>query len=128
MKQIQVSAMVPAKQMEDGSTRAQIGPYTVAVNFGETAVESIQMFGDESVNSNAERQAAVTLQANMRAGMLRGETQEQLQTRLNTWKLGVAAAKVTVDPEQAFLAKYAAASPEERKAMRAKLEAAATAK
>jgi len=48
-----------------------------------------------------------------------------MQIRLGVAKMGVATAKGQVDPEQAFLARYASATPEQRKEMEKKLRAAA---
>jgi hypothetical protein len=58
--------------------------------------------------------------------MKKGETQEQLQARLGSAKMGVAARGVVVDPIQAYIAKFAAATPDEKKRMLAELQANAS--
>ena len=98
---------------------------TVMVNFGETAEESIEMFGSDAVNSNAWGNAAVTIQAGIRAGHKAGLTDEQIQDKYNEWKLGVAIAKSTADPLMASLAKFKLMPPEEQAEYLEKLRDAA---
>jgi hypothetical protein len=127
-KKMPVSAVVPERKDSDGNvTQAQLGPCTVEVEFGETAEESISMFGDEAVNSNAFANWRVILQANIRSALKRGETEGDIQSRLAGAKLGVAQAGGKVDVEAAFKAKFASASPEERKKMIAQLKELAAA-
>ena len=122
MKDLQVSATVPARPAKgDKPAQPQIGPFTITVKTGETAKEKIEMFGDAPVSSNADSNWTVVLQSAMRAGMRRGETQAQLQARLGGSKMGVAATKAAIDPKQAWLAAYQAATPAERKKMKADL-------
>ena len=115
MKDLSVTAKVPANK-EKGTP--ELGPATIVVKTGETAAESIKMFGDEAVKSNSDANWIVTLQGNIRSGLRRGETPEQIQARLGSAKMGVAASKAQADPKQAWLAQYAAATPEERKKMK----------
>jgi hypothetical protein len=115
---MKVQAQVPEKKDAAGVvTQKQIGPFTIEVPMGSTAAEDIQLFGDEVVKSNFESNVTVTIQSNMRAGMKKGETQEQLQARLASYKPGVAAKGVVVDPVQAYLAQFASATPEKQAAM-----------
>jgi hypothetical protein len=109
MKALSVSAQVPANKEKN---TPQLGPVTVTVQTGETAAEKIQMFGDEAVSSNADANWVVTLQSNIRAGLKKGETQDQVQARLASAKMGVSAKGATVDPTQAYQAQFLAASPE----------------
>lgn len=120
MEKLQVTATVPAKD-----DKPQIGPFTITVDTGSDANELIAMFGPEAVKTNAENNWVVTLQANMRAGMKRGETQEALQARLGSAKMGVAQKGVKVDPVQVYLAQFAAATPEKQAEMLAELQARA---
>jgi hypothetical protein len=121
-KKIEVAALVPEKKDAQGKVvTPQLGPVTVEVEYGDTAAESIQLFGDEAVNSNAFANWRVTLQANIRGGLKRGETPEAIRARLAGAKMGVAVAGAKVDSEQAYIAKFMAANPEERKQMIQKL-------
>ena len=123
MKSMTVVANVPEKKDAAGKmVQKAMGPYSVTVQTGETAVESIKAFGDEAVKSNSDANWAVTLQSNMRAGMKRGETQEQLQARLGTAKMGVAQAGGRVDPVQAYLAMFQSATPEKQAEMLVELK------
>jgi hypothetical protein len=124
-QKLQVTAKVPANKTKG---TPELGPATIEVTTGATAVESIQMFGDEAVKSNADANWRVTLQSNIRSGLLRGETPDQIQLRLKDAKMGVAVKGVTIDPVQAYLAKFQSATPEEQKKMLAELQKRAAAK
>ena len=99
-KGITIEASVPGK---DGapSKSAQL-----TVQYAETIEEAVQMYGAEAVLSNAFANWRVTLQANMRAGIKKGETPEQIQARLGNAKMGVASTGAKVDPVQAYLAQF----------------------
>lgn len=128
MKKIQVSALVPEKKDAQGKvTQKLLGPVSVEVEYGETAAESIKLFGDEAVNSNAFANWRVTLQANIRGCLKRGEGAAAIGARLATAKMGVAVVGGKVDAEAAFKAKYLAATPDERKRMIQTLRELATA-
>ena len=113
-----VTAQVPEKKDKDGKViKKQLGPATVVVENGTTAAEMIQMFGDDAVKSNADANWIVTLQSNIRAGLKKGENQEQLQARLKVAKMGIASKGVKVDPIQAYLAQFVSATPAEQQKM-----------
>lgn len=120
MKKETISAMVPAK-----GEAPQLGPVSIEVNVGETATESIQMFGDDAVNSNALANWRVTVQGAIRSGLKKGETAAAIQARLADAKMGVSVKGAQVDPVQAYLATFAAATPEKQKQMLAELQARA---
>ncbi len=101
---------------------------TITVQVPNTAAEAIQVFGDEAVLTNAVANWKITLQSNIRNGLKRGETAEQIQARLGGAKMGVAQAGAKVDPVQAYLAAFAAATPEKQKQMLAELQARAAKK
>lgn len=120
MKQMTVTAKDPKSGREA----------SITVNTGETAKEMIEMFGDEAVASNANANWVVTLQAGIRNALKRGETAEQIQTRLGTAKMGV---KVVggggrVDPVQAYLAMFQNATPEKQAEMLKELQKKASKK
>jgi len=108
--------VVQAKDPKSGKT-AQ-----VTVKTGSNAGEMIQMFGDEAVASNANSNWTVTLQGSIRAGLRKGETQEQLQARLGGAKMGVKVSGAKIDPKQAYLAAFASATPEEQAKMLKELQ------
>jgi hypothetical protein len=105
-KQVEVTAEA---KLADGSTKSE----TIFIAFGETATESIEMFGDEAVNSNACRNGKITVQSGMRKMIKDGKTQEQIQNKYKNWKLGVTMERVT-DPVGALMAKWDNYSPEEQ--------------
>ena len=94
---------------------------SIIVKAPENLEEAVKMFSPEAILSNAMANWVVTLQGNIRGGLTRGEDAKALQARLGAAKMGVAATKAAVDPKQAWLAQYAAATPEERKKMKAEL-------
>ena len=116
-EKITVQAKIPEKKENGKVVSKQVGPFSITVDTGKTAKEMIEMFGDEAVKTNAQANWVVTLQSNMRSGMKKGETQEQLQARLATAKMGVSQKGVTVDPKQAYLAEFASATPERQAEM-----------
>jgi len=118
-EKLAVTAQVPANEKKG---TPQLGPVTINVDTGATAKECIEIFGDEAVKTNAQANWIVTLQSNIRGGLKRGETQEQMQVRLGTAKMGVASKGVKVDPVQAYLASFESATPEKQKEMLAELQ------
>jgi len=110
-KAMVVTAKVPANAK---NKTPELGPYSVTVQTGATAKEKIEMFGDEAVSTNCDGSWVVTLQGNMRAGMKKGETQDQLQARLGTAKLGISTKGATVDPTVAYQAQFLSATAEEQ--------------
>ena len=123
-KDLTATAKVPANK-EKGTP--ELGPVTITVKTGKDLKEMVQMFGEEAIKSNAEANWVVTLQGNIRAGLRRGETPEQIQARLANAKMGVAQKGVKVDPVQAYLAKFQSATPEEQQKMLAELKKRAAA-
>ena len=113
MKDLAVSAKVPAK-----GDVPQLGPMTVTVKAPETVEEAVKMFGGEAVLSNAIANWIVTLQGNIRSALNKKELPAATQTRLGAARMGVAAAKAAMDPKQAWLAAYQAATPADRKKMK----------
>ena len=122
---ITATAKVPANK-ETGTK--ELGPCTISVNSGKDAKEMIELFGNEAVKSNAEANWVVTLQSNIRSGLKRGETPDQIQARLADAKMGVASKGIKVDPVQAYLAQFQSATPAEQQKMLADLQKRAAAK
>jgi len=113
---------VSAKDPKSGKTA------TIVVQTGSTIKEMVEMFGEEAVRSNASSNWTVTLQSAIRSGLRRGETQEQIQARLGSAKMGVKMVGGKVDPIQAFLAKFQSSTPEEQKKLMAELQKRAAGK
>ena len=128
MEKLIIEAKVPEKKEGDKVVRKQIGPVQITVQTGVTAAEMIQLFGDKAVKSNADANWTVTIQSNIRARLLKGETLEQIQAALGNAKMGVAVKGAKVDPIQAYMAQFAAATPEKQKEMLAELQKKAAVK
>ena len=129
MEKLTIQATVPEKKDAAGKViQVAIGPFSISVDNGATAEEQIKMFGDKAVKSNADDAWTVTLQSAMRSGMKKGETQESLQARLGTAKMGVSNKGIKVDPVQAYLAMFQNATPEKQKEMLKELQTKAAAK
>lgn len=125
---LQVTANVPEKTKDGKVTQVAIGPFTISVQTGKDAAESVRLFGDAAVKTNSDANWVVTLQGNMRAGMKRGETNEALQARMGSSKMGVATAGVKVDVKEAYIATYLSSTPEEQMKMLGELKARAAQK
>ena len=97
----------------------------VLINFGETAEESIEMFGGEALNSNAFANYRVTVQAGIRRGHEANKTDEQIADEFADAKMGVALTGAAVDPIQASLLKFKTMTPEGQADYLEKLKAAA---
>ena len=129
MEKLIVEAKVPEKKNADGTIeRKLIGPIQITVETGSTAAEMIQLFGDKAVKSNADANWIVTLQSNIRARLLKGESSEAIQAALGGAKMGIAVKGAKVDPIQAYLAMFASATPEKQKEMLKELQTKAAAK
>ena len=125
-EKLTVTAKVPAKKAAgDKPAMPELGPCTIIVSTGKDIKEMEQLFGSEAVKTNAEANWCVTLQGNIRTGLKKGETPDQIAARLATAKMGVAQKGVQVDPVQAYLAKFQGATPAEQQKMLAELKSRA---
>lgn len=113
MKEVQVTAKVPENK-EKGIKGMEC---TATVQFAENVKEAVEAYGEEALLSNALANWRVTLQANIRAALKRGEAPAEIQNRLAGAKMGVAQVGGQIDAEAAFKAKFVAATPDERKKM-----------
>ena len=100
----------------------------VDFNFGANLQESITLFGEEVVFSNFVSDAKVTIQAALRRLLTAGKSQEEINEYFKTYKLGVKAAPVAVDPSQRLLSKFGTMTPEEQANLLTQLREAAKAK
>ena len=94
---------------------------TIYIEFGDTAIESIDMFGDAIVNSNFIANSKVIGQAAIRRDLEKGLSQEELTVHLAGWKPGVAISHQT-DPIAAAKAKFKTLTPEEQRAFITELQ------
>jgi hypothetical protein len=108
---------------EEGSPSA-----SVTIQVPETLDEARQMYGDAAILSNAMANGIITLQAGIRRELKAGKTQAEIAAKLSGWKLGVAVERSAVDPKAAFLARFAAMTPEEQAAEIKKLQEVAKGK
>lgn len=117
-----ITAEVPERKDAEGNiTQQQLGPCTVEVDYPENFEEAATLFGEEAVLSNAFANWRVTIQANIRGSLKRGEAPEAISERLAGAKMGVAQTGGKMDAEAAFKAKFLAATPDDRKKMIAQL-------
>ena len=113
-KALQVTARVPANK-EKGTP--ELGPAVVTVQSGATATESIEMFGEEAVKTNADANWIVVIQAGIRSGLRAGLDQAALQAKYGAAKMGVSQPRGMVDPQQAYLALFQSSTPEKQAEM-----------
>jgi len=125
MKKEMVSARVP-KNEKKGIMKDLTA--SVEVSMPETIEEAIKVYGGEAILSNAIANWRVTLQSNIRGGLKRGETPQQIQERLKDAKMGVAVKGAKMDPVQAFLAKFQSSTPDEQKKLLTELQKRAAGK
>jgi hypothetical protein len=125
MKKVTIEATVPEKKDATGKVVQKGISGNLTVEYAETLDEAKKVYGEEAVLTNAFANWRVTLQAALRSAMKRGETPEQYQTRLGVAKMGIANTGAKVDPVQAYLARFASATPEQQKKMLAELQARA---
>lgn len=125
MKSIAVAATVPASE-ENGTPEKTA---TISVQYpdldGDAKValeEAAQAYGAKAILTNAFSNWKITLQAGIRSGLKKGETQEQLQVRLGGAKMGVASVGAQIDPQQAFISLFQSSTPEKQAELLAQLK------
>jgi len=109
-KVVEVSAKLPETGQE----------CKVTYDFGKDTEEKIQMFGESVVDSAAEGQFRVGLQAGLRSAMKRGVDP---QTYADGYKPGVRAPSIAQDPMSAAKSAYSRMSSEEKAAFLESLKA-----
>ena len=97
---------------------------TILFDFGGSVERAIEMFGADVVYTNFVRASKVTAQAALRALMEKGLTDEDIQSKMDAWKPGVALER-TVDPVAALLAKFGKMPAEEQAKLLADLQSRA---
>ena len=126
MVQKEISAKVPAKKDDEGKiTQKDLGETTIVVPYGDTAEESIKMFGEGPVNSNAFANWRVVVQSWIRGQKKAGKTDTQIQEEASKLKMGVAAAGGKIDSKAAYKALFNSVDEKEQAKMLEELRAGA---
>jgi len=86
-KILKVSATDPGKVKGEQVREARSA--TIEVQTGETAKESINMFGDEAVHTNSNANWVVTIQGGIRRLLIAGKSQDEIQKEIGETKMGV---------------------------------------
>jgi len=94
---------------------------TVLKDFPDTAEESIQKYGDKVIQSNWLANYVITLQGMIRSGIAKGQTDEEIQAKIEAAVPGVASDRV-VDPIASLKKQYDSKSPEEKAELLARLK------
>ena len=118
MKLMTIKAKVPANQK--AGTKEVSAEINVSV--AETIEEAIKVYGGEAILANAKKAWSLALQANIRNGLRKGETQEQIQNRLQNARMGIPVRVSKIDPIQAYMAAFASSTPEQQEKMLADLK------
>ena len=91
----------------------------------DAALEELkQMCGAKAIITNAFANFRVTVQGSIRTGLDNGETQEQIQARLASVRMGVTIKGAARDAEAEYLAKLDSADDDEAQAMVERLQQA----
>lgn len=99
---------------------------TVDYDFGGTAKEAIEKFGEEAVYSAFEDASIVKLQAMIRGNLENAKnpvSDEQIMDKVAQWKPGVSLRKPGKSLVEQVADRYKAAKPEDRQRMLAELKA-----
>lgn len=119
-----IAAKVPAtKDRKEMTANLSVNWVDMEKDPDAALKEAVSMVGAKAILTNSFANWRVTLQGNIRSGLLKGETPAQIQARLGGAKMGVAQSGARVDAVQAYAAQFKAASPEARKKMIADLQA-----
>lgn len=110
---------ITGKVIKDGEIVSAAVAY---VNFGETAEESIEMFGDEAVNTNAFANWKITARSTIVRMLKAGKSEEEVQKVMSDAKMGIQTSTGTTDPIMASLAKFKMMSGDEQDDFQALLE------
>lgn len=84
-------------------------------DFGENLNDAADKFGADVVFSQFVSAATVKIQALMRDKKKAGQTDEQIQEFLNTYKIGMVVERTVVNPLEAFKAAFKLMSPEQQR-------------
>ena len=99
----------------DGEGSAVWTDVTCEYDFGETLDEAKDMFGADVVFSQFVAAAKVKVQSIIREKKKAGQTPEQIQEYLNTYKVGMIVERTAVNPLEAFKAAFKLMTPEQQR-------------
>ena len=123
MEVIMASTEIKAKyQVKDENGNAVLSegaPVWVEVtgqyDFGENLQDASDKFGADVVFSQFVSAATVKIQSLMRDKKKAGQTDEQIQEFLNTYKIGMVVERTAVNPLEAFKAAFKMMTPEQQR-------------
>ena len=84
-------------------------------DFGENLQDAVDKFGADVVFSQFVSAATVKIQSLMRDKKKAGQTDEQIQEFLNTYKIGMVVERTVVNPLEAFKAAFKMMTPEQQR-------------
>ena len=132
MMKTTISARLPKNEKKnrpaDLTASVQVNWVDVDKDAEAALKEAVALVGAKALLTNAFANWRVTVQGNIRAGLDKGEKQEQIQARLADCKMGVAVQGAARDSEADYLAKFASATPEEQAKMIERLKQKAAGK
>ena len=88
---------------EEGKTVKVYEEVIVSYDMGDNLKSFTKLFGNDVAFSHAKAQGRVGVQARVRALYNAGKSTEEIQTELESYKLGDKVVRVAVDPQQAIL-------------------------
>lgn len=86
-----------------GSTGDEVVEHTVVFDFGDSASDAINRYGDEVVYDKYQGQARVDLQSLVRRMLEAGCTAEAIDDAVAGWRPGMKAPSVKTDPKRAII-------------------------
>lgn len=110
MSKVVVTARIGDSDVEHKGKSAQ-----ASYDFGDTLADTLKLFGDEVVRTNAIANIRVGLQNIMRTAIKQGLGPEQIQAKVSVWKPGMAKLDFS-DPKATAMAAFNSMSPEEQAA------------
>jgi len=103
------------------ATNPKVGRHVeVEYDFGDNLQDAVEKFGEDVVFSQFKQKCKVALQAVLRNWLAAGVSDEEIQNKVQAWKIGLGPQKK--DPKQKLLEKFASMSDEEKKAFLAELK------
>ena len=97
---------------------------SVTYDFRENASAAIEAFGEEVVQSGFVKSAVILLQGSIRRSLQAGLSEEEIQSKVDSWIPGVTAPRTKRDPLEAAVNAYVGKSQEEQAAFIKQLQTA----